>query len=116
MEMLFPGSSAQGEVRDRPLKEGGISVVKGVTRQVVVVKAPDPELFDEAIFLVRSEAVGKDGVTDEDILREARQAAGRYVTGKVRGGRQGRISWGQLLCMLAGAAAVGLVWLLCAVL
>jgi len=98
------------------IEREGMTMVKGVTRQVVVVKAPDPALFDEAIFLVRSEAVGKDGVTDEELLRQARLAAGRYVTGRVRGARRGRLSWGQLLCALAGAAAVGLAWLLCALL
>ena len=90
-------------------------MVKGITRQVVVVKTPDPELFDEAIFLVRSEAVGKGGVSDEDVLREAKQAASRYVAGKVRGGRRGPVSPGQLLCLLAGGAAVGFLWLLCAI-
>ena len=90
-------------------------MVKGITRQVVVDKSPDPALFDEAIFLVRSEAVGKGGVSDEDVLREARQAAGRYAAGRVRGGRRGRVSPGQLLCLLAGGALVGLVWFLCSV-
>jgi hypothetical protein len=99
-----------------PVSKEGFFMVKGITRQVVVVKAPDPELFDEAIFLVRSEAVEKGGVTDEELLRQARQAAGRYVAGKVRGGRLGRWSLGQLLCLLAGAALVGLIWLLCTVL
>ena len=91
-----------------------MAVVKGVTRQVVVVRTPDPALFDEAIFLVRSGAVGTDGVTDEQLLREAKAAAGRYVTSRVRGGRLGHIGLGQLLCALAGAALVGLAWLLCA--
>ena len=32
-------------------------MVKGVTRQVVVVKSPDPKLFEQAIFLLREEAL-----------------------------------------------------------
>ena len=30
-------------------------MIKGISRRVVVVKSPDPEIFDEAIFIVRDE-------------------------------------------------------------
>ena len=50
-------------------------MVKGITRQAVVVRTPDPELFEQAIFIVRCEV--RDGVSQEDILRQAQQEAGR---------------------------------------
>ena len=43
-------------------------MVKGTTRQVVVVKGPDPKLFDQAIFLVRDDVVLDGGVTEEALL------------------------------------------------
>ena len=59
-------------------------MVKGITRQAVVVRTPDPELFEQAIFIVRCEV--RDGVSQEDILRQAQQEAGRYVAGRTGGG------------------------------
>ena len=32
-------------------------MVKGVARRVVVVKSPDPKQFEQAIFLLREEAL-----------------------------------------------------------
>ena len=85
-------------------------MVKGITKQAVLVRSPDPELFEQAIFIVRGE---RGDVTPEDILR---QAAGHYVSGKTVGGRRSgrlavRLGW-----LLLGAALVGAVWLLTALL
>lgn len=52
-------------------------MVKGVARRVIMVKSPDPKLFEQAIFLVREEAF-RSGSTDQ-VLREAEQAANRYL-------------------------------------
>ena len=38
-------------------------MVKGNTRQVIVVKSPDPKLFEQAIFLLREDALEKQGLT-----------------------------------------------------
>ena len=35
-------------------------MVKGITRQVVLVKSPDPRLFEEAIFIVKEEAAARE--------------------------------------------------------
>lgn len=69
-------------------------MVKGVTRQVILVKSPDPRLFEEAIFLVRDEA--REGVDAGQILKEARQAADGYL-------RQSR-AWNRRLDRLPGPA------------
>lgn len=84
-------------------------MVKGITKQAVLVRSPDPELFEQAIFIVRGD---HGDVTSEDILRQARQAAGRYVSGKTAAGRwSGRIA-ARVGWLLLGAAAVGAAWLL----
>ena len=31
-------------------------MVKGISRRVIVVKSPDPRLFEEAIFIVKKDA------------------------------------------------------------
>lgn len=54
-------------------------MVKGVSRRVIVVKSPDPKLFEQAIFIVREDAMQGGGVTAEKVLAEARQAASHYV-------------------------------------
>ena len=87
-------------------------MVKGVARRVVMIKSPDPKIFDEAIFIVRDEAARRPGVTTEELLREARDVAESFV-------RRGRgapraLPWWAWSAM--GAGGVGLTWLLTALL
>ena len=82
-------------------------MVKGINRQVIVVKSPDPKLFDQAIFLLREDANG-DGVDTEQLLRQARQAADAYLTGHLARRRKpvpGAV-WGAV-----GACAASAAWL-----
>ena len=46
-------------------------MVKGISRQVIVVQSPDPKLFEQAIFILKEDAVDRGGVTDEQLLKEA---------------------------------------------
>ena len=92
-------------------REGGGLVVKGVSKRVIVVKSPDPKIFEQAIFIIREDFAGQAGVSDKDVLREARRAADNYL----RGGRRftGRVM-GPIRAPLyaaAGAAATGLAWI-----
>ena len=85
-------------------------MVKGTSRQVVVVRAPDPELFDEAIFLVRADRSAEE-VSEEKLLAEANRAAKRYVSERLSTGRREwllRVAF----AFLGAAAAIG-IWLLC---
>ena len=80
-------------------------MVKGVTRQVILVDAPGRERFEKAIFILRD---GGEGVSEASLLREARALASEAM----RGPRK-RISdriprW---LWALAGAGLVGAAWL-----
>ena len=70
-------------------------MVKGISRQVIVVRSPDPKLFEQAI------------------LRQAQQAAGSYVPS----GKQRRhLLQSGPLWAAGGALVTGLLWILTAVL
>ena len=84
-------------------------MVKGISRQVIVVHAPDPQLFEQAIFILKDDAVSKDGITDEKLMKEANkllQASG--APGKRAMSVLGPV-WAGF-----GAMAVGLAWLISA--
>lgn len=86
-------------------------MVKGISRRVVVVESPDPRIFEQAIFIVRNDALSSSGVTSQEIVDEARRVAKSYTQGA------GRIShrWRTLspaLYTAMGAGGIGLIWLL----
>lgn len=88
-------------------------MVKGISRRVVVVDSPDQRFFEQAIFIVRNDAAGE-GVTSRELVEEARRVARNYT-----GGDHGRFSrvWQDLspaLYTLMGAGAIGLLWLVVA--
>lgn len=82
-------------------------MVKGTSRQVIVVQGPEEKLFEQAIFILKADAVGN-GITDEELMKEARAA--------IRGGEM-QVSGGKL-CLhgavwaAGGALATGVVWLM----
>ena len=83
-------------------------MVKGITRQVIVIQSPDPKLFEQAIFILKDNAVGE-GITDEILLKEAKQV--------IRGTRGDEKSWGYgPLWACGGAFATALLWLVTMVL
>lgn len=83
-------------------------MVKGISRQVIVVRSPDPKLFEQAIFILREDALGKGGLSDKAVLRQAQQAAGSYLPR----GRRKSLPGYRALWAAAGAAATGALWLL----
>lgn len=87
-------------------------MVKGISRQVIVVGQPDTKLFEQAIFILREDALGQNGVTDHQLLQEACQAADRYVRSRTDKPKKHRPKWSGLLPMLLGSALTGLAWLL----
>ena len=54
-------------------------MVKGISRRVIVVKSPDPRLFEEAIFIVKEEAFQRGGVSADQVVREANKVAQGYA-------------------------------------
>ena len=84
-------------------------MVKGISRQVIVVHSPDPKLFDQAIFILKDEAIGQAGVTDEQLLKEAK----RIISGTGQGRKHKTVFAGPLWAF-GGAAITALVWLITA--
>ena len=87
-------------------------MVKGISRQVIVVRSPDPKLFEQAIFILREDALGKDGMSDRAILRQAQQAGASYVPA----GKRRALPLGKALWAAGGALVTGLAWLLTVIL
>ena len=82
-------------------------MVKGISRQVIVVHSPDPKLFEQAIFILKDGAVGQGGVTEQELLREAKKMLGNQAGKK----KQKFSLYGPAWACL-GAVATGAVWLL----
>lgn len=82
-------------------------MVKGVSRQVIVVNSPDKALFDQAIFILKENALQKGGVSDDALLREARRLISRPQKRTI-------LQYGPVWAC-GGALATGLLWLLTAV-
>ena len=76
-------------------------MVKGTSRQVIVVNGTEENLFDQAIFILRDSAVGE-GVSDEALLTEAKG----YLAVRSRRKRKWLHNG-----PLWGAAGAGLAWL-----
>ena len=55
------------------------NVVKGTAKRVIVVKSPDPAVFEEAIFVVRDDYMRRGGMTQKELMRQARSAAKSYT-------------------------------------
>ena len=53
-------------------------MVKGIARRVIVVKSPDPKLFEQAIFIMREDAAAR-GVSADQVLQEAQRVANGYI-------------------------------------
>jgi len=87
-------------------------VVKGVSRRVIVVKTPDPKIFEEAIFIVREDILRRSGLSRGDILREAEKVADSYVRTHLGSGKK-KVNISRLTPILyaaAGAVCAGLVF------
>ena len=55
-------------------------MVKGTSRRVIVVDSPDPELFEQAIFIVKNDVFTREGVTQQQVLGEACRIAKGYTS------------------------------------
>ncbi|MBQ6839722.1 MAG: translation initiation factor 2 [Oscillospiraceae bacterium] len=78
-------------------------MVKGISRQVIVVHSPEPKLFEQAIFILNDEAVKK-GVTEDTLLKEAKKL--------MAAPEKNRYFWRGALWAGSGALATGALWLL----
>lgn len=80
-------------------------MVKGVSKQVIVLNSQDRTLFDQAIFILSDAAIKDNGVTDDVLLKEAK----RLINSP---DRRSRNNYPKLFYTLAGAFVTGVIWLL----
>ena len=78
-------------------------MVKGVSKQVILLRHPDAKLFEQAIFILREDAEASNA-TEEALLKEATVAA-NYPRAK----KSQRLQC--LFCGVAGAAITAALWL-----
>ena len=84
-------------------------MVKGISRQVIVVHAPEPKLFEQAIFILKEDALGQEGVTDELLMQEAKKLIRSSGDGKKR-----KILLYGPVWACFGALLTGIAWILSA--
>lgn len=82
-------------------------MVKGISKQVIVLNATDRALFDQAIFILSDDAVRGNGVSNEMLLEEANQLL-KHHTHHRRSGKDRYRLWFAAL----GAGVTGILWLL----
>ena len=82
-------------------------MVKGISRQVIVVQGAEPKLFEQAIFILKDGAV-REGITDELLMKEAEEA----IRGYDRPARKRHFYLYGAVWASGGALLTGLAWLL----
>lgn len=80
-------------------------MVKGISRQVIVVQSPDKKLFEQAIFILRADAAQ---VTEDALLKEAKRVI-RWPASE----KKPRLRYYGPVWACAGALVTGFAWLLC---
>ena len=78
-------------------------MVKGISRQVIVIDAPEPKLFEQAIFILKDDM---EHVTDEVLLKEAQQ----IIQSRDKSGRKRHIWLYGAFWAAAGALATAAAW------
>ncbi len=86
-------------------------MVKGTQRQMILVRSPDSELFETAIFVLRDEALRDNTKAKEEVLRQARQAAERYLRENDREEAGRKRGYRAPLAAICGGCVAGVVWL-----
>ena len=83
-------------------------MVKGISRRVIVVDSPDPQIFEQAIFILRTDG---GGVSSQQLVDQAVRISKNYA--RCQGLPRRRVRVPGWLWAAIGAAAIGLTWLLC---
>ena len=82
-------------------------MVKGITKQVIVVHSPGEDLFDQAIFILKDSA-DSEGISEERLMKEAKEC--------LRGEKTEKLLQSGPVWAVGGAAFTALLWLAAALL
>ena len=80
-------------------------MVKGLSRRVIVVDSPDPHIFEQAIFILRTDG---GGVSSQQLVDQAVRVAKSYA--RTHGIPQRSFHMTPPLWMAAGSAVIGAIW------
>lgn len=84
-------------------------MVKGISRRVIVVDSPDPHVFEQAIFILSTDAADN-GVSSQQLVDQAVRIAQGYARSHATLPKR-RIHLSPGLCAVLGALTIGVVWL-----
>lgn len=79
-------------------------MVKGISRQVIVLQSPETKMFEQAIFILKD---GSPSVTDDELLMEA----DRLIKSPTPGRKRKLTMYGPVWAC-GGAVLTGMLWLL----
>ena len=86
-------------------------MVKGMNKRVVVVKSPDPKVFEQAIFIVREDFLAEKG-KNVNVLKEAEKVADDYLKSALSESKKLLSGLPPLAFAVAGALITGGLWVL----
>lgn len=110
MNKALPKRLNWEQIESKPRQEGR-KVVKGTSKRIVVVKSPDPKVFEQAIFIVKEDFRGRDGASSSDVLKEAQKVADSYVRNSVNGTHRFFARMKPAAFAALGATLTGITWL-----
>lgn len=85
-------------------------MVRGISKQVVMVEGGRTDFFEDAIFILKEDCI-KEGIKEKDLLRQAKGA----LTDMDQSGKS-VVGWKGVLWALAGFSISSGIWLLTALL
>ena len=109
MHKTLPKRLNWDKIETKPQREGR-SVVKGLNKRVVVIKSPDPKVFEQAIFIVREDFRLGSG-REVDVLKEAEKVANDYLKNAASTSRKFLSKIPPLLFAAGGALLTALICL-----
>jgi hypothetical protein len=87
-------------------------MIKGLQKKIIVVQSPDPEIFEQAIFILKDDADKRQKVSKEQLLLQAQAAANPYMHVSPRKTRFGWLSRiPRAVFAACGAVAAALAWI-----
>lgn len=87
-------------------------MILGVSKHVVIVQAPDDEIFEQAIFIL-NENKPSSTLDNNDVLKLACNIANQYIkTGKSYSGKKQTNIKGYILPFISGASSILILWIL----
>ena len=96
------------QIEAGPQREGK-RVIKGTSKRIVVVKSPDPKVFEEAIFIVKEDFLRQGGHLSA--LKEAQKVADDYIRSAASRAKTPFLRipapiWAIIGALLSGAAVI----------